>query len=102
VLQWLSTHRSTLNVTAVNDDGETARQAAEQYEGLDLYDKISPQIMSSAPPHPFSVLTNTTTVTLDRYRDVVLGLKSVLHGVGPENFGWMVGRLPWARCDVWA
>jgi hypothetical protein len=40
VLQWLSTHRSTLNVTAVNDDGKTARQAAEQYEGLDLYDKI--------------------------------------------------------------
>jgi hypothetical protein len=56
--------------------------------------------MLSAPPHLSSVLTNATMVTLDRYRDVVLGLKSVLHGVGTENFGWMVGRLPWARCDV--
>jgi hypothetical protein len=72
------------------EDGSSGRGAVRRPRPLW---KSFPQIMSSAPPHPFSVLTNTTTVPLDRYRDVVLGLKSVLHGVGPENFGWMVGRL---------
>jgi hypothetical protein len=46
-------------------------------------------------PDPRRVLA--LSGALARYRDVVLGLKSVLHGTGPENFGWMVGRLPWAR-----